>query len=180
MADEQKIVTEEKTLGQLKEEAVALGMPKDDVEKFTLKAPLQATINALKTSTAETKRVATLNDDDPDENKKINKVWLTKAEKMRAKLESQPKVRMILPLSSKEKPGVVREVTIKGRKELVHVSGAIETVQLCGYKYIIPKGVYIEVPLQISEVLSESMIQTQNAGLDIRTDRAGFDDKPLD
>jgi hypothetical protein len=155
------------TVKQLREEAVKAGMPKEDAEKFEGKPPLIATINALRAANAAKKveKVKTLNPpEDPKEERLTERRWRGKAEKMRAKLEGQPKIRYFIPLEGEEKPGVVREVVVKGRKEFVHVSGAIETVQLNGYKTLIPKGRFVNLPQQVAEVLSASVENTQKAG----------------
>ena len=163
----------DKTVKQLREMAVELGMPKEDAESFDKKAPLIATINTLKaTKATKVKKVRTLNPPpDPKEEKQVEKQWRSKAERMRTKLDAQPKIRFMIPIEGEEKPGVVREVTVKGRKEYVHVSGAIETVTLNGCKTIIPKGVFIEIPEQVANVLSESYRLTQEAGKDYLIDR---------
>lgn len=163
----------ELTLKDLQVEVISLGMPEEDAKKFTVKAVLQATINALKAAKTVAK-VDTLNPpEDLKTAKQDNKIWLSKAEKMRDHLEKQPKVRILIPLDpgGKEKVGVVREVIVRGRKEYVHVSGGIEIVTLNGCKTIIPKGTYFYVPQQVADVLDESNRATQQAGQDILADR---------
>ncbi len=162
---------EDKSVKDLQADLVALGMPEEDTRGFTTKAPLIATINALKAKTVVDK-VASINETaNPGEERQVNKKWLTKAQKMRDVLDKQPKIRFFIPLEPKEKHGVVRRVMINGREEIEHVSGAIETVTLNGCKTIIPKGVYWDIPKQVADVLSESLIATQNAGKDILADR---------
>jgi hypothetical protein len=163
---------EEMSLKQLQAEAVKLGMPQADAELLGTKKAIIGVINTLKATKAEQERVESLEErPDPAEEKQVNRAFMAKAEAMRKKLESMPKVRFFLPISGGEKPGVVREVVVKGRKEQVHVSGAIEVVQLNGYKTIIPKGQFVEIPQQVAEVLSESMQATQQAGADFLIDR---------
>ena len=128
----------DKTVKQLREMAVKLGMPKEDAESFDKKAPLIATINILKaTKATKVKKVKTLNPPpNPKEEKKIEKQWRSKAERMRAKLDAQPQIRFMIPLEGEEKSGVVREVMVKGRKEYIHVSGhfsCLATVKPCNY-----------------------------------------------
>ena len=114
------------------------------------------TVTTTPANPAEVKKVATIEErPDPSEEKKINKEFVTKAEIMRAKLEKQPKVRFFLPLVGAEKPGVIREVMKHGRMEQVVVSGAVETVQLNGFKTFIPKGRFVEIPQQVADVLSD-------------------------
>lgn len=169
-------VPEEKSVKQLREEAIELGLAREDSLLFITKKPLIATINSLKAARVdkdeEVKRVKTLNPSpDPKEEKQVERQWRSKAERMRAKLDAQPKETFFIPLSGEEKSGVVREIMVKGRKEFVHVSGAIETVTLNGYKTIVPKGVRWKVPEQVADVLSKSYEDTQNAGKEYLVDR---------
>lgn len=62
----------------------------------------------------------------------------SKAEKMKIFLASQPKIRVIVPLSDGEK------------------KGSTQSVILNGYRLNILKGVYVDVPIQVAEVLNES------------------------
>lgn len=170
-AKNEGIDLESLTVKELQQEAVKLGMPEVDSKKFTIKAPLIATINALK-ATQVVKKVDTLTPPaNPVEEKQVARKWRSKAEHMRSILDSQPKVRFFLPLEGKEKQGVVREVMIKGRKELVHVSGTIETVILNGYKTIIPKGQWVELPKQVADELANAYQMTSEAGRDLLLDR---------
>jgi|APEBP8051072266_1049373.scaffolds.fasta_scaffold19378_2 hypothetical protein len=69
----------------------------------------------------------------------------TKIEIMKAKLNSQPRVRIIIP------------------KEQNEAEGAFETVQLNGYTLQIKKGVYVEVPEQVADVIMASNKQINDA-----------------
>jgi hypothetical protein len=162
------------TLKQLQAEAIKLGMPAEDAEKLPSKGIARSVINTLKSVGAqkEVEKVNTIEENpNPSEEKAVNRQWKTKAEIMRDKLEKQPKVRFFLPLTGEEKAGVVREVMVKGRKEQVVVSGAVEVVQLNGFKTFVPKGRFVELPQQVADVLSESMMATQQAGADLLIDR---------
>lgn len=194
MADEQTQPTAEVelTLKQLQDRAIELGMPVEDAELFKTKAPLQATIAALEAANAskqaeedfaepevaivdgkKIEKVKTIEErPNPQEERATNQAFLSKAKIMRNKLEKQPKVRWMIPLEGEEKPGVVREIMGKdGHKEYVHVSGAIVTVQLNGYKTLVPKGVFVDIPQQVADELAQSMQQTQDAGADFKIDR---------
>jgi len=70
---------------------------------------------------------------------------LTKLEIIKAKLASQPRVRIIIP---------------KGDKD---PEGAFETVQINGYTTQIKKGVYVEVPEQIAQIIMDSNNQINEA-----------------
>lgn len=69
----------------------------------------------------------------------------SKAETMKKFLLSQEKIRMLIPRSESE------AASIK------------QTVNLNGYRLDLPKNTYIYVPLQIAEVLGESLKQTNAA-----------------
>lgn len=163
---------EEKTIKQLKAELVDRGMPANDADAFTSKAQINAVLNTLKAK-EEVKRVDTLEDkENPTEKKLFEKVYRSKAEKMRDLLNAQPKVAVMVPLQGSEKQGVVEWRTNKsGEKFQYVVSGSVETVQLNGCKWFIPKGVYYEVPQQISEIIQKSYFQTSQAGKDISLER---------
>lgn len=68
-----------------------------------------------------------------------------KAQRMKTKLASQPRVTINIPL------------------ELGEQFGATYPVTLNGYRLNIKKGVYVEVPRQVAEVVMESQRQTQEA-----------------
>jgi hypothetical protein len=154
----------ELTVKDLQAEAVKLGMPEEDSKTFTTKAPLIATINALK-ATSAAKRVETLEPIvSPKEDRKDAQLWQSKADRMRESLEQQPKVRVLIPLDPGEKQGVVKRVMVNDREELVAVSGGIWSKTFNGYKVIIPKGVYTEVPMQIADNIAEEFSQTAHAG----------------
>jgi hypothetical protein len=70
---------------------------------------------------------------------------LKKAERMKEHLAKQPKVRIIIPLEPNEKPG------------------GTESVILNGYPFFIKKGVYVEVPEQVADVIMESRKETDAA-----------------
>ena len=164
---------EDLSLKQLQEKAVELGMPKEDVANFNTKSQVILTINFIETLKAKEK-VATLEQkEDPKQEKTDRLKWQGKAELMRAKLMKQPKVKILVPLEGKEKKGVVDWVynSKTKRKEQVYRSGAVLPVQLNGFKYFVPKGVYTEVPEQISRVIESSYNQTSEAGRDFLIDR---------
>lgn len=158
------IKLEDLSVKELQVEAVKLGISEDEVKTFTIKAPLIITINALKKS-KEIKPVDTLMPPvDPKEEKQDIKRWQSKADKMRDSLESQPKVRVLIPLDPSEKQGIVKKVIVRGKEETIYVSGAIWSKTFNGYKVIIPKGIYTEVPQQIADNIGDEYNQTIHAG----------------
>ena len=64
---------------------------------------------------------------------------------MKAKLLKQPRVSIMIPLESKEN------------------FGATESVILNGYRLNIKKGVYVEVPKQVAEIVMDAQRQTRIA-----------------
>jgi hypothetical protein len=62
-----------------------------------------------------------------------------KAEAMRAKLQAEPKVRVLVPLASGEKAGVTQSVILNG------------------YSLYIRKGEYVDVPQSVADVLEAKM-----------------------
>lgn len=172
------------TIKQLQEKLVEFGMPEEDVAAFKSKAPIISTLKAMSAQQAvlseeieeeaqEEAKVATLEErPNPNEEREVNKRWKTKAEQMKAKLLAQPHVSILVPLDAGERVGKIewREDRF-GDKYQVHLAGNIETVQLNGYKYFIPKGVYTPVPQQIAEVIADSQQQTLSAGSSISLNR---------
>lgn len=185
------------TVKQLQAELVKLGMPEEDVKAFKTKAPLISSIRTLEAKDAvkesgeeEVKRVKSIEEaPKPVEERQVNKNWKNKAEAMKNRLFKQPVVSILIPLEANEKAGVVVWAYTKDGAKMsdeewnslsidqkmgthqVAVSGAVESVQLNGYKYFIPKGRYTPVPQQIAEIISKSQQQTLDAGQDIRLDR---------
>jgi len=83
----------------------------------------------------------------PKTETKFNEKNLKKIEKkMVAKINSQPKVKVFVPLEGNEKKGV-----------------AFTTVQINGYTWQIMKGFYTEVPEAVANILMDSLEQTAEA-----------------
>ena len=76
----------------------------------------------------------------------------SKVEIIRKKLAAQPVVRMYLPLEGQEKVGTTHPVIING------------------LRINVPKGVYVDVPQQVADILRESFQQTEDAGKAFRLD----------
>lgn len=81
------------------------------------------------------------------------KEWEGKAAKMKEYLWSQPLVNFLIPLSFGEK------------------RGAYETVTMNGYRLNIMKGVMVEIPKDVANLLAESYQLTAEAGQDFLLDR---------
>jgi hypothetical protein len=167
---------QKKTVKELQQDLIKLGMSEEDVGAFKTKATLIATINTLsatKKIEEEPKRVATLEESpNPVEEKEIGIQYAEKRKRMKDHLLAQPKVSILIPLEPGEKVGVVEWRTDKNGEEYqLHISGAIESVQINGFKFFIPKGRYYEVPKQIAEVVSQSQQQVLEAGQEFSIDR---------
>jgi len=162
---------EEKTVKELQGELVTLGFSEDDSKKFTIKATIIATINAMK-SKKEPEKVDTLNPTpDPKEEKNIEDNWKNKTYRMCDFLESQPKVSVMIPCEPNEKPGVVETVIVQGRKQYKYISGAVWSKSFNGYRVIVPKGVYYEVPKKVADNIANELNQTYLAGQKWNLDR---------
>jgi hypothetical protein len=165
---------EEMTLKDLQTEATNLGLEK--VELFKTKGPLIAAINSLRqakiTAVKPVEPVATLVEPvNPKEERLDEKKWKSKADRMRDHLESQPKVRVLVPLEPNEKQGVVKKVIVRGYEETVAVSGAVWVTNLNGLHIVVPKGVYYDVPQQVADKIGNEYNQTQHAGDQFKIDR---------
>jgi hypothetical protein len=82
---------------------------------------------------------------------------------MKALLASQPKVRVLVPLEAGET--VVKNTD--GSKAF-----PILPVNINGYRLNVPKGVYVDVPQTVADIISESFnIYEQNSATEMRADR---------
>ena len=169
---ETPIKADNSVLNVLKQEAIKLGMPEDDANKFESEELLRVTINTLKASQAsKVVEVPQPVKEDPKEAKLDERKWKDKAERQRAYFESQPKVVIMIPLNPTEKPGVIEKKMINGRKEIFVKSGAVWSKSFNGYRVIIPKGVYTEVAKDIAKNVSDELNQTLMAGDEFKLDR---------
>jgi hypothetical protein len=76
----------------------------------------------------------------------LQKRMATEAEQMKAHLESQPKVSILIPFEKGEKKGASQPFCING------------------YRFTVPKGVMTQVPEQVAEMIAERF----NVELEIR------------
>jgi len=98
---------------------------------------------------------ASIADDNLRKTKEEDKArHLSKAQRMQAKLEKQPKIRMMIPLMGKEKKGQVFESVIINGYRTGHKGEGTDW----------PKGVYINVPKQVADILEESLNQESEVG----------------
>lgn len=156
---------------QLQEEVIKLGMPEQDAKAINTKSVLISMINTLKAKDASV--VASVDKVDPGEEKRVEKTWKNKAHRQWDLWDSQPKVRIMVPLSGREKKGFIRWEFNKflEREIPVHVSGAIQTVIENGAQFVIPKGEYLEVPQAVAKIIQDKFQQTSDAGRDLLADR---------
>ncbi len=82
----------------------------------------------------------------------VEQVHMDKQERMKKNLDSQPKVRIYMPLEGQEKAGTLHPVVLNG------------------YRINVPKGVYIDLPQQVADIVKKSLEQTEAAGLAFRLD----------
>ena len=81
----------------------------------------------------------------------------TKAEQMKAQLEAQPKVSILIPLEKGEKKGAVQPFTLNG------------------YRFTVPKGMMTQVPEQVAQMISERF----NVELEVRSQSIEQRDKEI-
>ena len=164
---EEKVDTS--VLDILKQEAIKLGMPESDVEKFMGEDTLRATINVLKANQAN--NVITPVAESPKEMKEDEKRWQTKADKQKSFYDSQKQITVMIPLEPGEKPGVIEKRTINGREEIFVLSGAVWSKSFNGYRVVVPKGVYTPVAEAVAQDISDELNQTMMAGERFKIDR---------
>lgn len=95
-------------------------------------------------TTKQAAKATSTNDDAAQAAPKVKRE-LTKPERMKEALDKQKKKEVFIPLEGKEPVG------------------AVETVIINGYRFDIMKGVKVEVPEQVADILHDSMYQTQKA-----------------
>jgi len=81
----------------------------------------------------------------------------TKAEQMKAQLEAQPKVSILIPLEKGEKKGAVQPFTLNG------------------YRFTVPKGMMTQVPEQVAQMISERF----NVELEVKSQSIENRDKEI-
>ena len=120
-------------------------------EVFTSRAQLIAVYNNLQKKMIDQPK----NTAEPviDNARQDEKHYESKAAKMKALCDKEPKVRFMIPLGIGEKPG------------------AIETAQINGYRLNILKGVMVSIPERFAKLLEESYKMTAEAGQDLLVDR---------
>lgn len=91
------------------------------------------------------------------EERKAEKALRNDARAMKAHLEAQPKVSIMIPFEVGENPE-------NGKKVKFHCN-------LNGYAMDIPRGVYVEVPLQIADMIKERLESEGKIGAQWRIDR---------
>lgn len=91
----------------------------------------------------------------PEVRAHVEEIHASKAEIMKKHLEKQPKVRMFIPLQGQEKAGTILPVVMNG------------------YRINVPKGMYVDLPQQVADLLTNSFNQTEQAGAAFRLDKAG-------
>lgn len=166
----QPVVVEKLSLKSLRKEAVELGMPEEDAKKFNDAELLQSTVNTLKAVKAS---VTNPVDEavNPKEEKEIEQEWRSKADRQKAYFDSLPKVRILIPCEGEEKPGVIEERIIDGRKQTVVVSGAVWSKTFNGYRVIVPKGVYTVISEAIADNIAQEFNQVQESNARFSVDR---------
>lgn len=157
-------------LEELQKEAVSLGMPQVDADKFDNEELLESTVNTLRALNAS--KVVSLEEKaNPKEDKDTEKNWRSKADRQKAYFDSQDQVTVMIPLEPGEKQGVVETRIVNGREEVFVKSGAVWSKSINGYRIVVPKGVYTPVAKDIAENISNELNQTLNAGEQWKIDR---------
>lgn len=168
------ISNEVKTVKELKEELISLGMPQEVVDTFNTKAQLIGTINTLKAKKVVEKVDSLEEKPNPSEEKQTERAWRSKAQIMWDKWMASPKVQILFPADPGKKPGIVEwRKDAKGNDFQVALTPAdsIQEIQVNGAKYLVPKGVMVEVPKPVADRVAEMLQLGSVAGQDILLDR---------
>lgn len=93
----------------------------------------------------------------PITDQKVEKEWRGDAAKMKAHLDKQKKVSVMIPLE--------QGVSAESAEKIPFV------VNLNGYRYSVKRGVFVEVPMQIAEIIKERLESEGKIGSEYRLDR---------
>jgi hypothetical protein len=94
---------------------------------------------------------------DRAEQAKADREYMTDVQKMKKHLEAQPKVMIMIPFEAGEKPETAKHIKF--------------SVRLNGYLMEVPRGVRVEVPQQVAEVIWERLESEGRIGQEWRVDR---------
>lgn len=87
----------------------------------------------------------------------VAKAHTTDQQKMKAHLDAQPKIKVMIPFDAGVDARVAKKIPF--------------VVNLNGYRYEIPRGVFVDVPQQIAEVVMERLESEGKIGEEYRLDR---------
>lgn len=100
----------------------------------------------------------------PSQSQKDQNRYEAKKEKERQRLKNQRKTPVFLPLTGKEKKGVIVERVDEQTGEVEEVRvGAWLPVTINGVKNYVPKGVSTEVPIDVANLIGQYQEKTQEA-----------------
>jgi hypothetical protein len=126
------------------------------VETLTTKASLIAVYNNLQNKAVKEENKEIVSDPAEtvrDDVKKDERSYMSKAAKMKALCESEPKVRYMIALDIGEKPGAIAEL------------------EMNGFKINVMKGVMVDLYQRFAVMHQQSVMDTINAGKDLLIDR---------
>ena len=89
--------------------------------------------------------------------KTVEKEWRNDVQKMKAHLEKQPKVSIMIPLDAGVPPESADKIPF--------------VVNINGYRMAIKRGVFVEVPRQVAEMVQERLESEGKIGSEYRLDR---------
>lgn len=138
--------TKEDLITRLKEAGVNGTVPTDDTDDTTADEPVET--QAQPAAPVVNEQVAS---------KKADVALRNDAKSMKAHLDKQPKVSIMIPFEVGENP-------INGKNVPFHCN-------LNGYALDIPRGVYVDVPLQIADMIKERLESEGKIGAEWRLDR---------
>lgn len=93
----------------------------------------------------------------PVSDREVEKQWKGDAQKMKEHLDKQRKVAIMIPLEVGVAPEVAEKIPF--------------TVNLNGYRFSIKRGVFVEVPEQVAEMIKERLESEGKIGKNLRIDR---------
>ena len=135
----------------------------ENPESLRSKKSAQAVIQNLEARAAALQPSEKVSDANRRVSQEVEKMrHMSKKERMKKILAKQPKIRMMIPLTGKEVKGQAFESVIINGYRTGHKGEGTDW----------PKGVYVDVPKQVADMLEKAYNQTSDLGSSLRADRS--------
>jgi len=177
------------TLQELKSELIVNGLDEKTAKAFISKAQAFTVLGILKekklnektakeiaeAQPKEVEKVKTIEElKNPKEERTVEKSWRSKAQIMMNIWLSEPMMSLMVPSEPGRQPGKVEwRKNKQGESYQIALTteDTIKSIQVNGAKWLIPRGVYVEVPTRVAKKIAKELEMTNNAGKQWLIDR---------